>query len=410
MGSFLKKSSFGLALPFVFASLLAAQATTTTTLTINPSSYVPFSTVVTLTATVRDSWPVAQGVVDFCNADMADCVIGDGLYGSAEITGAGTASISQIFGYGNHNIKAVFHNVTGVDIGSSSSTSTLTVQASQIYASSISLGETGSPSNYTLSGSLTAFGSQVLGGTLTFLDTSNGNAPVGTASLNSPTTTSFASPVPYHTPMAISPARNVVVVDFNGDGIPDLAVTDVWSGRLSLFAGNGDGTFKTPIASNSVPAGPLMVTGDFWRSGAPQILVTGGGMYTFAMSCNCYAYAYTNAGVTAVATGDFNNDGRLDAVIGVASSPVLGYLETAPNGAFYPEIDSASGGSGEVDSIAVGDFNRDGNLDVAVIGGGQVSIMLGNGTFSAPVLYPVVGTTIAAADFQRRRKTRPRGR
>jgi hypothetical protein len=403
MGSFLKKVSFGLVLLFTFAALLAAQAPTTTTLAINPSSYVAFNTVVTLTATVRDVGPVAQGVVDFCNADMVDCAVGDGLYGSAEITTAGTgnASISKIFGYGNHNIKAVFHNIPGVDAGSTSSTGTLTVQASQIYTSSITLGETGTSTDYTLAGSLTAFGSQILGGTLTFLDTSNGNAPVGTASLNLPTTTSFASPLAYYTPLAISPTRNVVVGDFNSDGIPDLAVTDLYSERLSLFMGKGDGTFQAPIASNNVPGGPLMATGDVLRTGKTDIIVTGSGMFTYISTCNCYAFAYTNGAVTAVATGDFNNDGRLDAVIGEAGMPVVGYLETAPNGAFYPEIDSASGGSGEVDSIAVGDFNRDGNLDVAVISGGQVSIMLGNGngTFRAPVLYPVVGTTIAAADF-----------
>ena len=38
MGSFLKKASFGLALPFVLLSLMAAQTPTTTTLAISPSS------------------------------------------------------------------------------------------------------------------------------------------------------------------------------------------------------------------------------------------------------------------------------------------------------------------------------------------------------------------------------------
>jgi hypothetical protein len=40
MGSFLKKASFGLALPFVLLSLMAAQTPTTTTLAISPANYV----------------------------------------------------------------------------------------------------------------------------------------------------------------------------------------------------------------------------------------------------------------------------------------------------------------------------------------------------------------------------------
>lgn len=266
MGFFLKKASFGLILPFAFASLLAAQAPTTTTLAINPSSYVAFNTVVTLTATVRDVWPVAQGVVDFCNADMVICAPGDGLYGEAEITtaGTGTASISKVFGYGNFDIKAVYHGFVGGDAGSVSSTNTLTVQASQIYSSLATLTEAGSPSNYTLSGTLGVFGSQLLSGTLTFLDTSNGNAQVGTASLNSPTTTIFLASVTYSTPLTVSPTRDVVVGDFNSDGIPDLAVTDAYSGRLSLFMGRGDGTFQLPATSNNT-VGPLMVTADLSR-------------------------------------------------------------------------------------------------------------------------------------------------
>jgi len=62
----------------------------------------------------------SAGRCRLCNADMVDCAVGDGLYGSAEITTAGTgnASISKIFGMVINNIKAVFHNIPGVDAGS----------------------------------------------------------------------------------------------------------------------------------------------------------------------------------------------------------------------------------------------------------------------------------------------------
>ena len=42
-------------------------------------------------------------------------------------------------------------------------------------------------------------------------------------------------------------AVNVVVGDFNGDGHPDLAVTDAWydaeGGQVQILLNNGDGTF-----------------------------------------------------------------------------------------------------------------------------------------------------------------------
>jgi len=79
MGSFFKKASFGLALPFALLSLIAAQVPTTTTLTVSPGDYVAAGTIVKLTATVTDTGAVTRGLVNFCNAAYTVCVPGDGL-------------------------------------------------------------------------------------------------------------------------------------------------------------------------------------------------------------------------------------------------------------------------------------------------------------------------------------------
>ena len=42
-------------------------------------------------------------------------------------------------------------------------------------------------------------------------------------------------------------ATSVAVGDFNGDGVPDLAVTNVSLGTVSILFGNGDGTFRPKI-------------------------------------------------------------------------------------------------------------------------------------------------------------------
>jgi hypothetical protein len=45
----------------------------------------------------------------------------------------------------------------------------------------------------------------------------------------------------------------ILTADFNGDGIPDLALSETGSGLVAISLGNGDGTFKQlatyPIAS-----------------------------------------------------------------------------------------------------------------------------------------------------------------
>src|SRR5207249_5740351 len=123
--------------------------------------------------------------------------------------------------------------------------------------------------------------------------------------------------------------------------------------------------------------------------GALTILL-GNGNGTFAMSAT-YPTA-TNINTRSVAVGDFNGDNKLDLAVGNGTSPVTAssvsiYLGNG-NGTFaapapYPTpADSRS--------IAVGDFNGDNKLDLAVAGGSNnVAVLLGvgDGTF-APYLTP----------------------
>src|ERR1700690_1183399 len=54
-----------------------------------------------------------------------------------------------------------------------------------------------------------------------------------------------------------------VIGDFEGDGIPDLAVTDQQAGTIATLLGLGNGVFRAPI-NQTVGAGPLAtVAGDF---------------------------------------------------------------------------------------------------------------------------------------------------
>jgi hypothetical protein len=66
----------------------------------------------------------------------------------------------------------------------------------------------------------------------------------------------------------------------NGDGKPDLAFGDYYNDTVSVFAGNGDGTFQPAMsfAVAGLPSG--IAAGDFNRDGRPDLAVGAGAAVT----------------------------------------------------------------------------------------------------------------------------------
>src|SRR5207253_11453124 len=68
-------------------------------------------------------------------------------------------------------------------------------------------------------------------------------------------------------------SSDLVSGDFNGDGKPDLAVMDNGDNYVSIFLGNGDGTF-TPKPLLPLAAGPYRaVVKDINSDGRPDLIV-----------------------------------------------------------------------------------------------------------------------------------------
>jgi hypothetical protein len=192
----------------------------------------------------------------------------------------------------------------------------------------------------------------------------------------------------------------VATGDFNRDGKLDLAVTNFMDNTVSIFTGNGDGTFKAlgTAATGQSPQG--VVAADFNGDGKLDLaigddsgtvsILLGKGDGTFETRAD---YS-TGTGAQAVAVGDFNRDGKLDLAVanygpGFQNSTVLIFLGKG-DGTFQPQVAYAAGVNPV--GVLVGDFNRDGKLDLAVLDNNApfgISILLGNGdgSFQNPVLY-----------------------
>jgi len=228
---------------------------------------------------------------------------------------------------------------------------------------------------------------------------------------------SFQPPVIYAS--GGSRVTSMTVADVNGDGKPDLLVAESASdleGAVGVLLGNGDGTFQP---ASMFPTGTFgarfLVVADLNGDGKPDLTITdnpdtgqepgvvgvllGNGDGTFRT-----VVTYSSGGNDArqVAVEDLNGDGHPDLVVLNYLNSTLGVLLGNGDGTFQPAVTISVGGPAT--SFTVGDLNGDGKPDLAVATyNGGVNVLLGNGdgTFKAAVLYASGGiqvTSMAAAD------------
>jgi hypothetical protein len=145
----------------------------------------------------------------------------------------------------------------------------------------------------------------------------------------------------------VSP-RSLSAGYFNGDGRPDLAVASY--DKVTILLGNWNGTFTLRPSVSAL-----------------------------------FTYQLGTSPVNLLTVGDFNGDHKDDLAV-VNPSPTKNFSYTAQLRVFL----SYGNGSFKISarklpvvtlghSIAVGEFNRDGNQDLIVVGYQAASVLIGNG-------------------------------
>lgn len=178
--------------------------------------------------------------------------------------------------------------------------------------------------------------------------------------------------------------------DVNDDGRLDVVVANFSSSNVSVFLGNGDGTYQSPLTF-PVSANPSsllvtdlnddckldIVTSSFSANNICALLNTGlNGASTVSFSAPILSAA--GNGIKAIAPYDSNGDGSTDLVIANSGSNNISLIISNKNGTFGNERTFAVGTAPV--ALAVGDINNDGTADVVVANSGSnnISVLVRN--------------------------------
>jgi Ca2+-binding RTX toxin-like protein len=173
-------------------------------------------------------------------------------------------------------------------------------------------------------------------------------------------------------------AYGVMAADFNGDSNVDLVASDAASAKIGFFAGNGAGGFSAVVssafgsaaASDATPQAFLAVA-DLNGDQKQDVLVMNDVDHEIDVMLNDGNGNFTKSGNISlsgkdagpIVSGDFNRDGKAD----------VAYARATDEGIFIQLGDGAGGFgsattlavSGQVDGLTVADLDADAKLDLA---------------------------------------------
>ena len=158
----------------------------------------------------------------------------------------------------------------------------------------------------------------------------------------------------------------VVVLDWNGDGSPDIAVAGMDSRAGRVYLNNGSGQFSDRVDLNVDGMGTVLaaVAADFDSDGSDELVLAGTGNATLVRISGENSFATSSlpasSGIDA-AVADVNNDGLEDIVVVQSGNRLVRVMRNSGDGRSFAD---QSLNRGSVAGVTAADVDRDGDVDL----------------------------------------------
>ena len=229
-------------------------------------------------------------------------------------------------------------------------------------------------------------------------------------------------------PTGNSPGK-VVIADLDGDGRPDLVISDGSSGDISIYqniSSNGVLAFASRVVLPMITGNPYtVVVADVDGDGKPDIIVlnSGSGLISIFRNISSPGILATNSfaseidiptvsGAQSLAVEDLNGDGKPEIVTANGGNNTISIFQNQSTIGIISYASPVNFAAGNfANDVAIADLDGDGNPDLAVLNriDGTVSVLrnLGNGgtiatsSFASQVVFPAAsqGRHIVVGDM-----------